>query len=54
MTEKHCPDCGMTQLFITPPCEDGHGDCIDLACIECGFAVTGLQVDLQQHEVLAA
>ena len=45
MTEKHCPDCQSEQLFDTPPCEDGHGgDCVDLACVMCGFALTAVGV----------
>jgi hypothetical protein len=28
-------------MFEQPPCEDGHGaDCLDLACMECGFGIT--------------
>ena len=44
----------MMQLFVRPPCEDGHDDCVDLACVECGFALTGLQAVLVQAEDLAA
>ena len=55
MTEKHCPDCRSEQLFVMPPCEDGHGlDCVDLACVECGFALTGVGAMLVHDDALAA
>lgn len=56
MTEKHCPECRTETLFDTPPCEDGHGeDCVDLACVECGFALTSVgALLLSRDEVLAA
>lgn len=56
MTEKHCPDCRTETLFDTPPCEDGHaGDCVDLACVECGFALTTVHgLVVADDEVLAA
>ena len=38
--EMHCVTCEGETLFEVPPCEDGHGlDCLDLACVDCGFAV---------------
>ena len=42
-----CPECSDERDFETPPCEDGHGaDCLDLACVECGFAiVVGVLLD---------
>ena len=38
---RWCPGCSVQTLFEQPPCEDGHGtDCLDLACMECGFGIT--------------
>lgn len=56
MTEKHCPECRTETLFDTPPCEDGHDeDCVDLACVDCGFAMTSLAVHVVADDhVLAA
>ena len=37
---RWCPECADERPFEVPPCEDGHGaDCLDLACLDCGFAV---------------
>ncbi len=43
MTEqlRFCSPCGDTRVFLMPPCQDGHDlDCLDLACVECGHAIT--------------
>ena len=38
--QRWCPECADERPFEMPPCEDGHGaDCLDLACLDCGFAV---------------
>lgn len=38
-----CPECGSESAFEQPLCSEGHGvDCPDLACIDCGTALTGL------------
>ena len=44
---RWCAGCADERPFEVPPCEDGHGaDCLDLACVDCGFAiVVGLQVE---------
>ena len=44
---RWCPECADERPFEMPPCEDGHGaDCLDLACLDCGFAVVvGVMVD---------
>ena len=44
---RWCPECADERAFETPPCEDGHGlDCLDLSCLDCGFAlVVGVLVD---------
>jgi len=53
-----CAACQDETAFELPPCEDGHGvDCLDRACVECGFAVVvGVLVDDEVHvlEVAAA
>ena len=55
---RWCAGCEGESAFEVPPCEDGHGgDCIDLACVECGHAlVLGLLMsdDVVLVEVLAA
>ena len=44
---RWCPECADERPFEMPPCEDGHGtDCLDLTCLDCGFAVVvGVMVD---------
>jgi hypothetical protein len=38
---RWCAGCSKQTLFEQPPCDDGHGtDCLDLACMECGFGIT--------------
>jgi len=40
MQVRWCGDCQDDSVFEVPPCEDGHGaDCLDLVCVDCGFAV---------------
>ena len=48
MEIRWCAECRDDKAFEVPPCEDGHGaDCLDLACVECGFAiVTGVHEDV--------
>lgn len=42
---RWCAGCADERAFEMPPCEDDHGgDCLDLACVECGHAiVVGIQ-----------
>jgi hypothetical protein len=41
----YCPGCRDDRVFEQPDCVDGHDDCPDWACMECGFAlVTGFAV----------
>ena len=56
MDIRWCAECKDEKAFEAPPCADGHGiDCLDLACVECGFAiVTGLHDDLVVVEFAAA
>jgi len=54
---RWCPECADERPFEVPPCEDGHGaDCLDLACLDCGFAVVVgvLVTDEDRVEELAA
>lgn len=53
---RWCPECSDERPFEVPPCEDGHGaDCLDLACLHCGFAlVVGVLVDESAVVVYAA
>ena len=54
---RWCPECTDERPFETPPCEDGHGaECLDLACLDCGFAIVVgvLVVDETHVEELAA
>ena len=56
MDFRWCAECKDDRAFVTPPCEDGHGaDCLDLACVECGWAiVTGIHDDRVVLESAAA
>jgi hypothetical protein len=35
-----CPDCGDDRVCVVPDCGDGHGDCGDYCCTDCGAAVS--------------
>jgi hypothetical protein len=51
--ERFCDACGDARVFVTPPCEDGHGlDCTDLCCTDCGAALTGATWGLVEEVVL--
>lgn len=54
MTESYCPECKQQQLFETPPCQDGHDDCVDLMCVDCGHAMTSYAVLLTEDVVLVS
>jgi DNA-directed RNA polymerase subunit RPC12/RpoP len=34
-----CAECGGEQPFAQPPCPDGHEQCPEWACTDCGFAI---------------
>ncbi|MGF7233442.1 MAG: hypothetical protein ACQSGP_00570 [Frankia sp.] len=34
-----CAECGDERPFEQPPCSDGHEQCAEWACVDCGFAV---------------
>jgi hypothetical protein len=38
---RYCPECRDERVFEQPPCEDGHDDCPDWICVDCG---TGLVI----------
>jgi hypothetical protein len=51
---RWCASCATETLFEQPPCEDGHGeDCLDLACVACGAALT-IGVLLMTEQVVEA
>lgn len=56
MEMRWCAECKDETAFEVPPCVDGHGvDCLDLACVECGFAIVlGLHDDMVRVESAAA
>ncbi len=55
---RWCAECTDERHFEVPPCEDGHGlDCLDLACVDCGFAIVSgllLEQDPAMVELAAA
>ncbi len=56
-TEQYrwCPECLDEQVFLAPPCQDGHGEqCLDLACVECGHAITVGILLVERTEFVAA
>ncbi|HVA60441.1 MAG TPA: hypothetical protein VNG13_07875 [Mycobacteriales bacterium] len=36
---RYCPACRDEREFEQPPCLDGHSDCPEWSCVECGHAV---------------
>jgi hypothetical protein len=36
---RHCADCAAPRLFVAL-CLDGHAECLDLVCVECGAGYT--------------
>ena len=39
MTTKYCPGCRADRVVEQPPCLDGHVDCPEWVCVECGTAI---------------
>jgi hypothetical protein len=39
VTMRTCSTCGDERPFERPPCVDGHDDCPELICVDCGSAV---------------
>ncbi|MCW2681083.1 MAG: hypothetical protein JWM62_2484 [Frankiales bacterium] len=56
MEIRWCAECMDEKAFEVPPCADGHGaDCLDLSCVECGFAiVVGIHDEVVVVEYAAA
>jgi hypothetical protein len=41
-----CPSCGDERAFDTPPCAEHGVECAELACRDCGAALTVSSVEL--------
>ena len=39
METRYCPGCRADRVVEQPPCVDGHEDCPERACTECGLAI---------------
>jgi hypothetical protein len=39
MEMRHCPGCRAVRVVEQPPCLDGHDDCPEWVCTECGTAI---------------
>jgi hypothetical protein len=39
METRHCPGCRAERVVEQPPCMDGHDDCPEWVCTECGTAI---------------
>lgn len=39
MTFRYCPACRDERPVEQPPCPDGHAECPELACVDCGTAI---------------
>jgi len=39
METRYCPGCRAERAVEQPPCLDGHEDCPERACVECGLAI---------------
>lgn len=39
MTTKHCFICGDERVVEQPPCLDGHEECPEWVCVDCGTAI---------------
>jgi hypothetical protein len=49
-----CADCGDDRLFDALPCTDGHADCPERACVECGMAVLLVDAAAEPAPVMTA
>ncbi len=38
MTTTHCATCGEERVVEQPPCQDGHDECPEWVCVDCGAA----------------
>ncbi len=39
METRYCPGCRAERVVEQPPCLDGHEECPERACTECGLAI---------------
>jgi len=39
METRYCPGCRADRVVEQPPCLDGHDECPEWACTECGLAI---------------
>ena len=39
MDTTYCPGCRDLRVIEQPPCADGHFECPEWACVECGTAI---------------
>jgi hypothetical protein len=48
METRFCPGCRDERVVEQPPCADGHLDCPEWACVECGTAIVvgWLEIDM--------
>ena len=49
-----CPCCGDERAFETPPCAEHGSECTELACRDCGAALTVASVELLPRSRRAA
>jgi hypothetical protein len=56
MNTRYCPGCRAQRVVEQPPCADGHLDCPEWACVECGTAIVGgwLAADVAPRPVAAS
>jgi hypothetical protein len=40
-SDTFCPGCSTDRPFEQPPCDEHGGDCPELACVVCGWALIG-------------
>jgi hypothetical protein len=52
MSTRYCPSCRDERPVEQPPCPDGHADCPEWACVECGtvFVAGWLAVDVPERQ----
>jgi hypothetical protein len=53
METRYCPGCRAERVVEQPPCLDGHEDCPEWACTECGLAIVFGWLDLDNRRAAA-
>jgi hypothetical protein len=51
METRYCPGCRAERVVEQPPCADGHEDCPEWACTECGLAIVYGWLDVDALDV---